>query len=55
MPHESVEGPTFTADQSSNPKISLTLYFVQHGFKVMRKKNSNNSVPTVHRNEFQAH
>lgn len=38
MPHESVEGPTFTADQSSNPKISLTLYFAQHGFKVMRKK-----------------
>lgn len=32
MPRESVEGPAFAEDQSSNPKISLTLYFVQHGF-----------------------
>lgn len=38
IPHESFEGPTFTEDQSNNPKLSLTFYFVQDGFKVVRKK-----------------
>lgn len=34
MPHGSIEGPTFTEDQSSKPKISLTCIL----FKVVRGK-----------------
>jgi len=53
MPHKSVEKPTFTEVQTNNPKISLTLCFVQWGFKVMEKKSD--FVPTIHWNGFQGH
>lgn len=46
MPHKSVEGPTFTEAQTSNRKISLTLCFVQCGFKVVEKESD--SVPPIH-------
>lgn len=39
MLHKSVEGLTFTEAQTSNPKISLTLCFVQHEFNLPEKKN----------------